>query len=422
MKIRFLDHGRRGRLFCCLLWLIATLGIAWPAEAANTTIVQDVVYRADGTPAAGTLVISWPAFTAADNSAVAAGSMSLAIGAQGAINVSLVPNAGGTPDGTYYKVIYKLDDGTTSEEYWSIPATGTTTISIVRSKVVPSGVAMQVASRQYVDNAIAAALSGGGLPFLRIVNSFNGRTGDVMAAPNDYAYSQLSSIPSSFNAGQLQGYNLDVPTVAGQQPTFNGTKFAEQAKQAADFRDFGANGDVATDDTSAANSAIAALATNGGSLRLPGSGRFFWMRLTSPLNLSNTGNFNIAGAADSTGFLYCGDGSGPVVNANNSVNLDLRDLAVYGHWSANCTSTYATAGVAWDKISTSTLSATRLLIDHATITGAPQGDIATPNFTCVDISPTSQVNVEDGKFYNIYEVVGLVKVLGPIVWRLPCGP
>jgi len=110
MKIGFLDHGRRGRLFCCLLWLIATLGIARPAEAANTTIVQDVVYRADGTPAAGTLVISWPAFTAADNSAVAAGSMSVAIGAQGAINVSLVPNAGGTPDGTYYKVIYKLDN------------------------------------------------------------------------------------------------------------------------------------------------------------------------------------------------------------------------------------------------------------------------------------------------------------------------
>ena len=59
MKIGFLDHGRRGRLFCCLLLLIAMLGIARQAEAANTTTVQDVVSRADGTPAAGTLVISW---------------------------------------------------------------------------------------------------------------------------------------------------------------------------------------------------------------------------------------------------------------------------------------------------------------------------------------------------------------------------
>jgi len=36
--------------------------MARQAGAANTTTVQDVVYRADGTPATGTLVISWPAF------------------------------------------------------------------------------------------------------------------------------------------------------------------------------------------------------------------------------------------------------------------------------------------------------------------------------------------------------------------------
>jgi len=35
------------------------------------------------------------------------------------------------------------------------------------------------------------------------------------------------------------------------------------------------------------------------------------------------------------------------------------------------------------------------------ISPAPQGDIPTPDFTCIDISAHSQVNVEDGKFYNI---------------------
>jgi hypothetical protein len=35
-------------------------------QAGSTTMVQDVVYRADGQPARGTLVISWPAFTTAD--------------------------------------------------------------------------------------------------------------------------------------------------------------------------------------------------------------------------------------------------------------------------------------------------------------------------------------------------------------------
>ncbi len=396
-----LNPSRHRRLFCCLISLLLAVRMAAQAPAGSTTTVQDVVYRGDGTPASGTLVISWPAFTTVGNLAVAAGSMAVAIGPQGVISLALVPNAGGTPDGTYYKVVFKLDDGSTSEEYWSVPATTTTTIAAVRSKIVPSAVAIQVASRQYVDSAIAAALTGFHGPFPRVVTTFNGRTGDVVAAANDYAYSQLRGIPSSFNAGQLQGQNLDPPSAAGQQPTYNGAKFVEQAKQAADFRDFGVIGNLAADDTSAANTAIAALANNGGSIQLPGSTNFFWMKLTSPLNLSNTGNYKIGGASDSTGFAYCGDGSGPVVNAKDTFNLGLQDLAIYGHWRDNCTSTYATAGVAWDKTGVSGWNATRLGLNRVTITSAPQGDISTPNFTCVDISPASQTNVEDGKFYNV---------------------
>ena len=146
--------SRLGRLFCCLIPLLMTLGAA-PCRAANTTTVQDIVYRADGTPAAGTLVISWPAFTAAGNVAVAAGSMSVDIGPQGAISIALVPNEGADPAGTYYKIVYKLSDGSTAEEYWTVPATGPTTIAAIRSKIVPASVATQVASRQYVDSAIA---------------------------------------------------------------------------------------------------------------------------------------------------------------------------------------------------------------------------------------------------------------------------
>ena len=400
MKIRLLDPSRHRRLFYCLIALVLALALAPPAKAGTTT-VQDVVYRADGTPASGTLVISWPAFATADNLAVAAGSMSVAIGSQGAISITLEPNAGGTPEGTYYKVIYKLDDGSTSEEYWSVPATTTTTISAVRSKIVPNGVAIQVASRQYVDSAIAAALAGFHGPFPVVVTSFQGRTGPVVAAANDYAYSQLRNIPTSFNAGQLQGSNLDPPTSTGQQPTFNGTKFVEQSKQAGDFRDFGASGNLLADDTSAANTALGTQANNGGSFQLPGTNNAFWMKLTSPLNLNNTGNYQIGGAGESTGFVYCGNGSGPVVNANNSFDLGLHHFSIYGHWRDNCTSSYATAGVLWDKTGSSGWNATGLMMNRVAITGAPQGDINTPNFTCIDISPTAQVNVEDGKFYNI---------------------
>src|SRR5689334_18617579 len=52
---------RMGRLFCCVLMagLLAGMG---HAQAPETTLVNDVVYRADGTPAKGTVLISWPAF------------------------------------------------------------------------------------------------------------------------------------------------------------------------------------------------------------------------------------------------------------------------------------------------------------------------------------------------------------------------
>ena len=54
---------RLGRLFCCLLMLGTAAFAADPAK----TVVSDILYRADGSPAAGTIVISWPAFVTAES-------------------------------------------------------------------------------------------------------------------------------------------------------------------------------------------------------------------------------------------------------------------------------------------------------------------------------------------------------------------
>jgi len=40
--------------------------VASLAHAVPVCTVSDIVYRGDGTPAQGTLVISWPAFTSAE--------------------------------------------------------------------------------------------------------------------------------------------------------------------------------------------------------------------------------------------------------------------------------------------------------------------------------------------------------------------
>jgi len=59
-----------GWLFLLLAGLVAVLV---SAQTLPTTMISDTVYRADGSPAGGTLLISWPEFTTAASGAVAAG-------------------------------------------------------------------------------------------------------------------------------------------------------------------------------------------------------------------------------------------------------------------------------------------------------------------------------------------------------------
>ncbi len=135
--------------------------------AVQTTSVQGVVYRADGTVAQGTMLVSWPGFTAADGSAIAAGSTTAVIAADGSVSMTLAPNAGANPQGTYYTVVYHMSDGTVEKEYWVVPQAATATISQMRARVVPAAVAQQSVTQQYVDTSIGAlqgsflALKGG---------------------------------------------------------------------------------------------------------------------------------------------------------------------------------------------------------------------------------------------------------------------
>ena len=156
----------------------ARVDAAGVLSAVTTTTISDTVYHADGTTATGTLIVSWTSFTTAAGQAVAAGSTSAMIGAGGTFSVTLAPNVGATPAGTFYTATYHLDDGSVGRETWSVPvSSGVVGLAGVRSTVVPSSVAVQVASKAYVDTAVAAALAGqpitGNLLFLN-------RDGDTM--------------------------------------------------------------------------------------------------------------------------------------------------------------------------------------------------------------------------------------------------
>ncbi len=142
--------------------VIALLGTCVAAVAqVVTTTIQDTVYRADGTPASGTVVVSWGTFTTAAGQAVAAGNKAATIAANGALLLTLTPNAGATPTGSYYTAVLHLDDGTTSQQYWVVPVSSTpVTLATIENQVLPASVAMQTASRAYVDAKIAQVSTG----------------------------------------------------------------------------------------------------------------------------------------------------------------------------------------------------------------------------------------------------------------------
>ena len=124
------------------------------ANPPNLTTVNDILYRADGTPAQGTMTITWPEFTTAGGSAVAAGSMTVNLGTNGALNLALAPNDGATPAGTFYKVVTKETTGITAIEYWVVPAATTTNLATIRTQMLPSNVAAQAVTRSYLDQVV----------------------------------------------------------------------------------------------------------------------------------------------------------------------------------------------------------------------------------------------------------------------------
>ena len=163
--------------------ILGLISAGHAALAQSTTTITDTVYRADGTPASGTLAISWNAFTTATGAAIPAGNTTVTLATGGTLSVALAPNAGANPMGSYYTIVYHLNDGTTSREFWVVPvlASGSAPakIATIRNQVLPTSMAMQTVSKQYVDTAIAAAAAGfpiGTTPYIF-------KAGDTMTGP-----------------------------------------------------------------------------------------------------------------------------------------------------------------------------------------------------------------------------------------------
>src|SRR5215469_8915881 len=93
----------------------ATLASAQPA----LTIIQDTLYRADGTRFNGTLFITWSAFEAGDTSNIATSNLTVPI-VSGVLKVSLVPTTNATA-GAQYNVTFNSRGINQFTQVWAVP-------------------------------------------------------------------------------------------------------------------------------------------------------------------------------------------------------------------------------------------------------------------------------------------------------------
>lgn len=200
---------------CWVLWS----GTA-TAQGITTTAVQGTVYLANGEPGSGTLQVSWPAFTSANGQAITAGRTTVTIGADGYVSLKLAPNQGAAPAGLYYTAVYHLSDGSTSSEYWIVPAAAQASLSQIRAQVMPAAQAVQPVSKGYVDQSIQEltqsllTASGGSLSVPLFLNGDPGQP--TQAATKHYVDSAFGmAVP--LTGGKLTGPLTSVQLGAAYQ-------------------------------------------------------------------------------------------------------------------------------------------------------------------------------------------------------------
>ncbi len=212
-------------------------------DGAGPTLceIDDTVYRADGTPAQGAIVILWPAFTTAAGQPIAPGSLTVQLGPNGHFDASLAPNAGASPVGTYYRATYKLNDGSTNSEYWVVPNTPTTTIGAIRSNLVPANVAAQFLTRQFAD---ANYMSLTANQTVSGINTFTGSPA-VPTPQNPTDTANKAYVDANVGSGNLSA----PPPIGNVTPnTVNATVATAQDLRTANFpvmdlRNYGLKGD-----------------------------------------------------------------------------------------------------------------------------------------------------------------------------------
>jgi hypothetical protein len=106
--------------------------------------------------------------------------------------VALVPNAGATPAGSYYTVVYQIGPGEVKTEFWLVPTTSPANLAAVRT-TPGSGAAGQPVSMQYVNSALATKANDSAVVHLSGTETISG-TKTFASAP---------TVPAPSSTGQV---------------------------------------------------------------------------------------------------------------------------------------------------------------------------------------------------------------------------
>jgi len=198
-----------------IAYSLLTLSLVGHGQVTTTT-VQDTVYNADGSYAQGAILISWPAFVTATGDTVVAGNLNVNIGNQGNVVISLAPNIGASPSGSYYTAVYHLNDGTVSKEYWSIPNVAGTNIATIRSLVMPASIAVQTITATEVTNMLGKYLPLDGGTLSGSLQLSSNPQSEMQAATKNYVDTAvtplLSQISSAISAAPKTNQVIQQPS------------------------------------------------------------------------------------------------------------------------------------------------------------------------------------------------------------------
>ena len=211
------------------LALLFGIGSAPAWATPPLTTIQDQLFRADGSPVNGTLLISWKAFVASDNSSIPANTMRVPVSG-GLLRVKLVPTTTANP-ATSYTVMYLVDGKLTNTELWSVPASiPTVTLQVVRTSTPPvtppaNDTSIQIGDIAGLSDALADRPSRGGgyLPGRILIPDTNGDLSGLNGAAEQCVRGDGSLGPCGSNPNFV---DLETPNGAmnGSNASFTLTK------------------------------------------------------------------------------------------------------------------------------------------------------------------------------------------------------